>query len=381
MELNSKNFKKILALVFFSSVIVCCVFNITNVFSFISTAFSYVSPIIAALCIAFVFNVLLNALEKKVFFFMDKSKRKFMFALKRTICLLLTYVIAFGIISLLVLFIIPDIVETILQVVKSLPTFLSDLREWSVDVSKNFGIEAESIPVLNLDTESLTNGLQSILASYSNSIVDGAVDVTSSVIGGIYDTVFSLVISVYILAQKERIGRFTKKLFDTYIPKKIGKRVYHVSALASDSFSKFIGGQLIEGLVIGILCYIGMRIFHLPNAATVSVLVGVTALVPIVGAITGVAIGFLLIVITDPLKAIIFVAFMLILQQIESNLIYPRIVGTVVGLPGVVVISAVLIGGNIGGIIGALISVPLSAVIFVLLKEGINNRKLKLKKE
>ncbi len=381
MRLDSKNFKRILALVFFSAIIICCIFNITNVFSFISTAFSYISPVVVALCIAFIFNVLLNALEKKVFFFMDKSKWRFMSTLKRIICLLLTYVIAFGIISLLVLVLIPDIAETILQVVKNLPTFLADIREWAIDTFKNFGVEAQSIPVLNLDTESLTKGLQSILASYSNNIVDGAVDVTSSVIGGIYDALFSLVISVYILAQKERIGRFTKKLIDAYTPKRIAKRVYHISSLASNAFSRFIGGQLIEAFILGSLCYIGMLIFRLPHATTISILVGVTALIPIVGAVTGVGAGFILIVINDPLKAFLFVAFMLILQQLEGNLIYPRVVGKVVGLPGVVVISAVLVGGNIGGILGALISVPTAAVIFVLLKEGINKHKLKTEKE
>lgn len=377
MKLDSKNFKRILALVFFSAIIICCIFNITNVFSFISTAFSFISPIIVALCIAFIFNVLLNALEKKVFFFMDKSKWRFMSTLKRIICLLLTYVIAFGIISLLVLVLIPDIVETILQVVKNLPTFLADIREWAISVAQNFGIEAASIPVLTLDTESLTKGLQNILTSYSNNIVDGAVDVTSSVIGGIYDTVFSLFISVYVLAQKERIGRFVKKLINAYTPKKIAKRVYHISSLAADAFSRFIGGQLVEACILGALCYVGMLILGIPNAATISVLVGVTALVPIVGAVAGISIGFLLLVITDPLKAVLFVAFMLILQQLEGNLIYPRVVGKVVGLPGVVVISAVLVGGNIGGILGALISVPTTAVIFVLLKEGINKHKLK----
>ena len=381
MKLDSKNFKRILALVFFSAIIVCCVFNFSNVVYFFSTVLTYISPIIAALCIAFIFNVLLTFLEKKVFFFMDKSKLKIMPTIKRAVCLFLTFILAFGIISLLVLFLIPDIAETILQVVKNLPAFLTDMREWAIGVAQNFGIEAESIPVLTLDTESLTKGLQNILTSYSNNIVDGAVDVTSSVIGGIYDTVFSLFISVYVLAQKERIGRFVKKLINAYAPKKIAKRVYHISSLAADAFSRFIGGQLVEACILGALCYVGMLILGIPNAATISVLVGVTALVPIVGAVAGISIGFLLLVITDPLKAVLFVAFMLILQQLEGNLIYPRVVGKVVGLPGVIVISAVLIGGNIGGILGALISVPTAAVIFVLLKEGINKHKLKTEKE
>ncbi len=375
MELNSKTIKKILLVVFLSTLIVWAVFNNTVVFGIVGKLFSYISPIIAALCIAFILNVLLRVLETKVFFFFDKSKHNFIRKIKRPLSLVLTYLLAMGVIALLVLVIIPDLIDTVIYVVKSLPSFLKDMREWVVGIAANFGIAANKIPTINFDLNDTLNTLQNLLSDYSNTIVNGAANITSSVVGGIYDVLFSLIISVYVLAQKERIGRFLKKVIDSFVPKNIAKTVYHISNHASESFSRFIGGQLTESIILGVLCYIGMLIFRFPNAAIISVLIAVSSLVPIVGAIVGVVIGALLIVITNPIKALFFIIFILILQQIEGNVIYPKVVGKAVGLPSIMVVSAVLIGGNIGGILGVLLSVPLSALLFTLLKEAIDNKK------
>lgn len=381
MESNKPTTKKILILVFLSSLIVFAVFNTPNILNFIAKLYSFVSPVIAAFCIAFVFNVLLKGLENRIFKFMDNTKSNFIKKAKRPLCLVLTYVLALGIISLLVLVIIPDIIDTILYLVKNLPDFIKDARESVVAFAANFNIPESKIPNINLDFEAISKALQKVFQISSNKIVDGAINVTSSVIRGIYNAIFSIVISIYILAQKERIGRFVKKLIDTFLPQKTAKKIYHIATLASESFARFIGGQLIESTILGVLCYIGMIIFRFPNAAIVSVLIGVTSLIPVIGAFTGILIGFLLIIITSPIKALLFVLFVLILQQIEGNLIYPRVVGKAVGLPGIIVISAVLVGGNIGGIMGALLGVPLSALIFALLKEAVGEpqkpRKLK----
>ena len=379
MELNRKNFKKILLLVFLSAIIIYAVFNMTSFFALLSKAVSFVSPIIAALCIAFVLNVLLNGLENKVFAFMAKSKRKFINKMRRPLCLVLTYALALGIISLLVLVVIPDIVDTMLYIVKTLPAFLENAHKWLIDIAQKFKIPAENIPELKFDLDAVTKTLQKFLAGYSSSIVDGAVNVTSSVVSAIYNALFSIIISVYILAQKERIGKFVKRTIDTFMPKRAAYTTYYISVRASESFSRFIGGQLIESVILGVLCYIGMLIFRFPNAPIISILIAVTSLVPVVGAFAGVSVGFLLILITDPIKAILFVAFILVLQQIEGNLIYPKVVGKAVGLPAVIVISAVLVGGNVGGILGALLGVPLSALVYTLLKEAIDRPKPKKK--
>ncbi len=382
MELNSKTIKKILFVVFLSTLIVWAVFNMSMVFGIVAKLFSFISPIIASLCIAFILNVLLRVLENKVFVFFNKAKHNFVKKIKRPLCIVLTYIFALGVISLLVLVIIPDLIDTIIFVVKSLPSFLKDTREWVVGIAANFGISENKIPTVNFDIRDTVNTLQNLLTNYSNTIVNGAANITSSVVGGLYDIVFSLIISVYILAQKERIGRFVKKVIDAFIPQKIAKTVYHISSHASESFSRFIGGQLTESVILGMLCYIGMLIFRFPNAAIISVLIAVSSLVPIVGAIAGVVIGALLILITNPIKALFFILFVLILQQIEGNVIYPKVVGKAVGLPSIMVVSAVLVGGNIGGILGVLLSVPLSALFFTILKEAIDNKnKLKASKE
>ncbi|MBR7132727.1 MAG: AI-2E family transporter [Clostridia bacterium] len=378
MELNSKNFKKLVLLVFLGAFFLTALQNLGGVFGFFSKIISFFSPVIAALCIAFVLNVLLTALETKVFFFMDKSRKGFVKKLKRPLCLVLTYLIALGIVSLLILVIIPDIIDTITYIAEKMPSFVVKARDWVEGLLHRFNIR-DGLPEIKINWTAAAKTAKDWLSGYSGRIFGDAVNITTSVFSGVFQTFFSFVISVYVLAQKEKIGRFVRAVIDAFIPEKLTKRIYHISFRTHEAFSRFIGGQLTEALILGVLCFIGMTIFRFPNALIISVLICVTALVPIIGATIGVVIGALLIVITNPLKALLFVVFFLILQQIEGNLIYPKVVGKAVGLPGVIVVSAVLVGGNIGGVLGGLIAVPTCAVIYILLKEAVaevNQRKL-----
>lgn len=371
MGINSGNFKKAILLVFCGAFFLTALQNIGGILAITGKVFSFFSPVVAALCIAFVLNVLLTALETKIFGFMKKSHKGFVVKLQRPLCLVLTYVIALGIVSALILVIIPDIIDTVTYLAEKMPGFVVQARDWVEGLLNRFNIEQADIPDIKINWSAAAKAVTDWLSGSSGKIVGDAVNVTTSVFSGVFDTLFSFVISVYVLAQKERIGGFFKRMLNAFLPQKATKLIYHVAKRTSESFSRFIGGQLIEALILGTLCFIGMTIFRFPNALIISVLISVTALVPIVGATIGVIIGFLLIVISNPIKALLFVAFFLILQQIEGNLIYPRVVGKAVGLPGVIVVSAVLVGGNIGGVVGGLIAVPTSAVIFILLKEAI----------
>ncbi|MBE6808481.1 MAG: AI-2E family transporter [Ruminococcaceae bacterium] len=383
MELNSKNIKRILFIIFCSAIIFAAVLNAGRVFGVVSNVFSLFAPIIAALCIAFVLNVLLTALETKVFFFFDKAKKKFVRKLKRPLCLILTYLIGFGLISLLILVIIPDIVDTVTYLIEKMPGFIADATNWLQSFLGKFDIEIEALPGTNVNWTVVANTVKNWFSGSEAQIVGDAVNITTSLFSGVFDTVFSLVISVYILAQKERIGAFVKRTLDAFLPQKTTNIIYHISSQTAYTFSRFIGGQLTEALILGLLCYIGMLIFGFPNALIISVLIAVTSLVPVVGATIGVVIGALLIFITDPLKALLFVIFFLVLQQVEGNLIYPKVVGKAVGLPGVLVVSAVLIGGNIGGVMGTLLAVPTCATLYVFLKEAVDyfQKKKALKNE
>ena len=372
MELNSKNMKKILILALGIAIIFCAVINISSVFAFFGRVYAIFSPVVAALCIAFVLNVLLTALETKVFSFMDKSPKKIVNKLRRPLCLVLTYLLALGLVLLLILVIIPDIIDTITYLVDKLPGFVVEARNWIEGLLDKFNIEQENIPNIKIDWVAIGNSIKKWLSGASGQIVGDAVNMTTSVVGGVFDTLFSFVISVYVLAQKERIGRFVRRMIYAFLPQKATGIIYHIAYTTQESFSRFIGGQLTEALILGGLCFIGMLIFQFPNALIISVFISVTSLVPIVGATIGVIIGSLLIVITDPIKALLFILFFLILQQVEGNLIYPKVVGKAVGIPGILVVSAVLVGGNIGGIMGTLIAVPTCAVLFTLLKELID---------
>lgn len=379
MELNSKNIKRIILIIACGALIFTAFQNFSSVLSFLSASINVFSPVIAALCVAFVLNVLLTALETKVFKFMDNAKKQFVVKLKRPVSLILTYILALGIVSLLLLVIIPDIIDTFTYLAEKMPAFIVATRDWAEGLLHRFNITNTELPEIKINWSAAANTAKNWLSGSYSKIFGDAVNITTSVFSGMFDAIFSLVISIYILAQKERIGRFVKRVINAFIPSKTTKLIYHISLRTQESFSRFIGGQLAEALILGTLCFIGMAIFRFPNALIISVLISVTALVPIVGATVGVIIGFLLIVITNPLKAILFVIFFLILQQIEGNLIYPRVVGKAVGLPGVIVVSAVLVGGNLGGVLGALIAVPTSAVLFTLLKEAIEERSNKEK--
>lgn len=374
MELNSKNIKKILLIILLGSCIFTAAQNYDRLFSFIGRILSVASPVITALCIAFVLNVLLNALENKAFRFMDDSKKALVRKAKRPLCLALTYLIAFGLIILLIAFIIPDIADTFIYLAEKLPSFMAEARVWIEDLLEKFNLSQNLIPNIEIDWTAAATAIKDFALGYSQTIFGSAVSFTTSFASGVYNTVFSIMISAYILACKERIGRFTVGLIDAFAPKKAAKAIYHFSSTTYDYFSKFIGGQLTESVILGTLFYIGMTIFRFPNAAIISLFICVTSLVPIVGATVGVIVGFLLILITDPIKALLFIVFFFVIQQIEGTFIYPRVVGKSVGLPGVIVICAVLVGGNIGGIIGALISVPTSAVLFALVKEAVAKR-------
>lgn len=381
MKCNENNFKKILLIVLFATAVFTVFQNIGGIFSFTGKIISFFSPVITALCIAFVLNVLLSALETKVFLFMIKSKRKFIHKLRRPLCLVLTYLIAFGIVSVLMLVIIPDIIDTVTYIADKLPFFVDSARIWAEGLLNKLNIEQSFIPEIKINWISVANVVKNWLSGYSPKLFGNAVNITTSVFGGVFDTVFSFVISVYILSQKEKIGRFVKNAIDAFVPEKACKVIYHIALRTQQSFSRFIGGQLTEAVILGTLCFIGMLILRFPNALIISVLISVTSLVPIVGATIGVVIGALLIVITSPIKALFFIVFFLILQQIEGNFIYPKVVGKAVGLPGVIVVSAVLVGGNIGGVLGALIAVPTSAVLFILLKEAIEIKNKQNRKE
>ena len=373
MELNKKNIKRILLIITFTAFMLWAVLNIGGIAKNIGKAFSIISPFLGGIFVAFIINVLLRPIEKFWRFIWRKANRKTVVKkLMRPVCLILSIAIVFGVIFALLFIVVPQLEETAVSIASRLPDYISYLLSlWDkiVDFCAEHSIE---IPQPKLQPEEIAKKIVDLISSHGTSIFDKTVDITSSIVSVVVKAGLSIVFSIYALSQKEKLTGQARKLLRATLSEKNVKRVNHVVVLINRTFTNFVTGQLTEALVIGSLCFVGMLIFGFPYAPIVSVLICFTAIIPVFGAFIGTVIGAFLILFVSPVKAFWFVVFIIILQLFETNLIYPKVVGRSVGLPGIWVLAAVTVGST-WGIIGMFLSVPTCAVLYFLLKEYVND--------
>ena len=379
MELNKKNVRIILFIILLSGTIFLCVNNLGTVLKFAGGIVSVFMPFIVGLCIAFVTNVLLRPLERLWDKIPNKKPFRALKKIKRPVCLVATEVIIIGALFVLAFMIIPEISRTIALIADAIPDFMKQVEKWWQDFNIFLGEHSITLPELELDLNELATTVSSFLSELDLSIVDKTVDFTGSLFSGVFNAVLGFVFSLYVLAEKEKLGENLIKTLNALFSEKKVAKLREISALSNKAFTAFVTGQLTEALVIGLLCFIGMLILRMPYSVAVSVLVGFTALIPVFGAFIGTGIGALLILMVDPMKALWFIIFIIILQQLEGNLIYPKVVGKSVGLPGIWVIMVVTVSGSLFGIGGMLVSIPAFTVIYTLARQAIN-RKLTEKK-
>ena len=281
-----------------------------------------------------------------------------------------------GIIFLTLFLVIPEFVNTISIFKENIPEAFANVQEWLKTMMSNYPEITEKITSYKPDWVALEENLTSIIKTAATGIIGISIDFVVGLFSGVVNFVMAFVFAIYMLVQKEGLIHQFKRVLRAYIPADKIEKVLHVGSITNDTFKKFFGGQFIEAILLGILCFIGMKIFSMPYALTISVLVGVTALIPVFGAFFGTAIGAILILAVNPMQAVWFVVYIIVLQQIDGNLIYPRIVGNSVGLPGIWVMLAVLIGGNSLGVIGMLVGVPIASVVYKLIKEYVDRQKI-----
>ena len=358
-------------IVTYAIVLYCALQHFGEVRGFLGGVWAVFQPITVGLCIAFVLNVLLNFFEKTLLRGLKRPRTQ---GLCRALGVLLTLIAALGIVALVTLVVSPKLGECVNLVIRALPQSAGELAEWLRSSLARLSLAPEQIEsaVAKLDTlaDELLRWIEAEYAMLAGTVLN----VTSTLLSFVFDLLLSLIIAIYVLLQKEQIGRAASRVMEAYFPKKLRERVWNVSRLSYSAFSNFVRGQLIEAVILGALCYLGLLILRIPNAPVVGLLVGVTALIPIFGAWIGGGLSAFLILLVDPGKVILFVVFLLILQQVEGNLIYPRVVGSAIGLPGLLVLCAVLVGGNIGGVVGMLMGVPVVAVVYELLRRGVAHR-------
>lgn len=231
--------------------------------------------------------------------------------------------------------------------------------------------------ILSIDWDQLTTSIQSWLQRQGGAIFNFAFGTVASLVSTVVDFFFSFVFAIYILFNKEKLTNQASRLIHAWLPRDFGEWLIHAASIANVTFRNFISGQSLEAIILGSLCTVGMLIMQIPYAPMVGALVGVTALIPVVGAFIGAIIGAFMILTVDPLKAVIFIIFLLILQQVEGNHIYPKVMGSRVNLPGMWILAAVLVGGGTNGPVGMLLSVPIASIAYTLIKEATHNRERK----
>jgi predicted PurR-regulated permease PerM len=361
-KVDIKDIKK---LVIMAIVLIFAFIYISEIWSFVKFVIRIFMPFIIGLAIAFVLNVLMNTIENKWF-----KKWKASTKVKRPISLLVSIALVLGFIVFLLLLIIPNLQNTIELFADSIPAYSRSLQ----NLLNGWGINAEVINEIREVLDSLGTTLAEYIKNNSNQVIDVTLGIASNVVTGFVNITIGFVFAIYFLAQKEKIASQFNKVMDAYLPKKKISKIKEIATLSNKVFSHFVSGQCIEAIIIGVLCFFGMVILRLPYASTISVLVGFTALIPVFGAFIGTIFGAFLIFMVSPLQAIIFVMFIIILQQLEGNLIYPKVVGKSVGLPGIWVLVAVSVGASINGVLGMLLSVPICSIIYSILATNVRIR-------
>lgn len=347
--------------------------NSKSVGNLIAMIFGILTPFIIGAAIAFIIKIPLNFIENKFF---NKIKSEKFKRHKRALSILISYILIILAFSAIMGVIVPQLAESFKGLEKSIPTFVQNTIDKSSEVPfVNRYSDRLQEEYDNLSWKSAFDEVKNFLSNEKTSnVIGSALSTASSIVGGLVTFLIALISSIYILADKERLSYQGVRLSYAFFNNKIAKKILHVAHILHDNFYGFIKGQLTVALFIGIATGLLSLLIGIPNAATLGVIVGVTDLVPVVGPFIGGAMGFILTVIKDPTKAIVFVILVIILQQVESNIVYPKVVGNKVGLPALWTLIAITLGGSLFGVVGMWIFIPLFSTIYVLLKEYTKDR-------
>jgi len=373
MGFNKRSVRQIAMLILFAVAILWAGNNIDRLSGGIKSIVSIFSPFIVGLCIAFVINVLMQPIER-LWTCLWKKRSGIGTKLKRPVCLVLSTMLVLGLVFALLFLILPELKNTVMQFIGMLPDYIRGLEGYWIKIVDFMAARSIELPEISLNENEVGRMISSFLSEYFDSFFNKTIEITTSIFGVVVDLVLAFAFSIYVLAQKEKLGGQLRRMLQAFMPQHKADAVLEFAALTNRTFAGFVTGQLTEALIIGVLCFIGMTIFGMPYALVISLLVCVTALVPIFGAFIGTGIGAVLIFMVNPMQAIWFVVFIIVLQQIEGNLIYPKVVGRSVGLPGIWVLVAVTAGGRMMGITGMLLSVPLCSVLYCLLGRIVRGR-------
>ncbi|WP_394961666.1 AI-2E family transporter [Candidatus Allofournierella merdavium] len=371
MQLDKKTIRTLLLMAGFCIVLYWALQNLDRVSGILGGVWGLVSPFALGGSLAFILNVPMRAIEKKL----PKRMTRF----RRAAALTLTLLAVVGVLALVLLLIIPQLGRTIASIGARLPAFWAESQKWLAEIMERYPVLEEWI-----SSEFITDWESAIAAAvdwFKNggfALVGNAATAATGVVRGFVNFFIGLIFAMYLLVCKETLTRQAKMLLYAWTPAEKADKAVEVARLTNRTFSKFLSGQCLEACILGGLFAVGMLLCRMPYVTLVSVLVAVTALIPVFGAFIGCVVGAFLILVQNPMQAVWFVVLFLCIQQIEGNLIYPRVVGNSVGLPGIWVLMAVTVGGSAMGVVGMLVMIPACSVAYSLLRTA-TRRKLRQK--
>ena len=366
--MKDKTRKDIIIIISYIALVIFALVNFSKIIAFLGKVISIFSPFLLGIILAFVLNVLNNFIEKKIFGKIKPSK--IWNKIKRPLCITLSLILVFLTIFFVMNLLIPQLKNSASLFTDTLPAYKEDI----IGILNRFEVGEETTGKVSEYLDNFGKVITDYIKGNSKDVITVTTEVATSVVNIISKGIITLVFAIYMIAQKETLSRQINKVMKAYLKPKTINKINTVGTLANKTFSNFVTGQCLEALIFGSLVFVGMLIFRFPYASTIGVLLGFTALIPIFGAFIGTAVGFILIMMVSPVKAILFVVFIIVLQQIEGNLIYPRVVGKSIGLPGMWVLLSVTVGGSIGGILGMLIATPLCSLLYALFTKMVNDR-------
>lgn len=369
-------FKQIMILVAFTIVLIFMFINIDAVWSVVANIAGILSPVIYGLIIAYLLNTPYCFFMDKCFYKIGTKNRKVR-PLRKTLSLLCSYILVFGIITFLVTILVPQISDSVKLLTSNLPAYSDKVKNFLDSavgfIKAKFGMNLYDAKTyenfINMitgssSTDFLKNTLQSLLPS--------ALSTAKTVTMSVYNWIIGIVFSIYLLIEKEKLLRQSRQIISAYIPEKVNKRIFKFCTVCNNKCGKFIIGKIIDSLIIGVICFIGLSIFKFDYVIIISVTVAITNIIPFFGPIIGAVPCAFLLLIVNPVECLWFIVFVIILQQIDGNILGPKIIGESVGISGFWIMFSVILGGGLFGITGMLLGVPVFAVIYTLVDEGVH---------
>lgn len=343
-----------------------CTLYWSGAVSLFSALLGAAAPLLVGCVVAYLVNILMSLYERHYF---PRSARAAVQRTRRPVCMALAFLTLVAVVGLIIGLVVPELAHCIQILFAQLPGALDTLVAWleTLDVLPEDIVAALSA----IDWQSKMGQIVQVLTSGLGNVMDVVVNAVSSVFSGVVTLLISFIFAIYLLSGRERLGCQIHRVLRRYLKPRWYQGLCHVLEVLNDCFHRYIVGQCTEAVILGVLCALGMKLLGLPYASMIGALIGFTALIPVAGAYIGGAVGALMILTESPFQAVVFLVYLVILQQVENNLIYPRVVGSSMGLPAIWVLAAVTVGGGMLGVPGMLLGVPLASAAYRLLREDV----------